>query len=117
MSGAARPSRGATRKHVTWGSAGRILVVDGDEDHGHMLATVLQAQGYRVDVTHSAQTSLDALRAATYQLVLVHYGLPDRNGVALLEDARGEGLLRGVAQMLFTGKTSLRASDTTTVLR
>ncbi|HET6899580.1 MAG TPA: hypothetical protein VFK70_14590 [Vicinamibacteria bacterium] len=38
-----RGSRGG--KHVTWGAAGRILVVDGDHDHGPLLATVLQAQG------------------------------------------------------------------------
>jgi circadian clock protein KaiB len=103
-------------KHVTWGSAGRILVVDGDEDHGPMLATVLQAQGYRVDVTPSAQAGLGALRQDTYQLVLVHYGLPDGNGMALIEQARAEGVLHGAAQMLFTGKPSLRSSDTTTVL-
>jgi CheY-like chemotaxis protein len=104
-------------KHVTWGSAGRVLVVDGDEDHGQMLATVLQAQGYRVDVARSAQAALEALREAKYQLVMVHYGLPDRNGVALLEEARAEGALEGAAQMLFTGKASLPSSDMTTVLR
>jgi circadian clock protein KaiB len=109
--------KGATMKHVTWGSAGRILVVDGDEDHGPMLATVLQAQGYRVDVTPSAQAGLDALRESRYQLLLVHYGLPDRNGMAFLEEARAEGVLHGAAQMLFTGKASLQSSETTTVLR
>jgi circadian clock protein KaiB len=110
-----RGSRGG--KHVTWGAAGRILVVDGDNDHGPMLATVLQAQGYRVDIALSAQAGEKALREARYQLVLVHYGLPDRNGVAFLESARAEGLLDGAAQMIFTGKDSLQSSDTTRVLR
>ena len=81
-----------------------------------MLATVLQAQGYRVDVSPSAQAALDALRDSTYQLVLVHYGLPDLSGVALLEEARAEGVLHGAAQMLFTGKASLQSSGTTAVL-
>jgi len=103
-------------KHVTWGSAGRILVVDGDEDHAGLLTGVLQAQGYRVDVARSAEGGLEALRAAGYQLLLVHYGLPDRNGVAMLQEARAEGILAGAAQMLFTGKPSLEV-ETATVLR
>ena len=104
-------------KHVTWGSAGRILVVDGDEDHAGLLTGVLQAQGYRVDVARDAQGGLEALRAAGYQLLLVHYGLPDRNGVAMLQEARAEGIVAGAAQMIFTGKASLQSSGTTTVLR
>jgi len=110
-----RGSRGG--KHVTWGAAGRILVVDGDHDHGPMLSTVLQAQGYRVDIAPSAQAGHEALRAARYQLLLVHYGLPDGTGVAFLESARAEGLLDGAAQMLFTGKASLESTDTTRVLK
>jgi circadian clock protein KaiB len=104
-------------KHITWGATGRILVVDGDNDHAPMLATVLQAQGYRVDIAPSAHAGHEALRGARYQLVLVHYGLPDRNGVAFLESARGEGLLEGAAQMIFTGKDSLQSSGTTRVLK
>lgn len=94
-------------KHVTWGVAGRILVVDGDEDHAVLLATVLQAQGYRVDVARSAEEGLDKLRATKYQLLLIHYGLPDRTGSALLQEARASGLLEGVAQILFTGKPAV----------
>lgn len=110
--------QGAARggKHVTWGAAGRILVVDGEDDHAPLLATVLQAQGYRVDIAPTAEAGHAALRDARYQLVLVHYGLPDRNGVAFLESARAEGLLEGVAQMIFTGKASLESSGTTKVL-
>jgi len=49
--------------------------------------------------------------------LLVHYGLPDGNGMAFLEKARAEGLLKGAAQMVFTGKASLQSSGTTKVLR
>jgi circadian clock protein KaiB len=81
-----------------------------------MLATVLQAQGYRVDIARSSHAGLEALAEASYQLLLVHYGLPDGTGVAFLEKARAEGLLKGAAQMLFTGKASLQATETTRVL-
>jgi circadian clock protein KaiB len=105
------------RRHVTWGATGRILVVDGDEDHGLLLASVLQGQGYRVDVARTAGEGLQSLRAARYQLVLVHYGLPDRTGAALLLEARAEGLLQGAAELMFTGKPSLEEAAGVKVLR
>jgi circadian clock protein KaiB len=104
-------------KHVTWSAAGRILVVDGDEDHGAMLAAVLQSQGYRVDVAGSAGAALERLQGERYDLVLVHYGLPDRTGAALLQEARAAGLLQGAAELLFTGKPSVKSTDALKVLR
>ena len=82
-----------------------------------MLATVLQAQGYRVDVARSAKTALDSLRAAKYQLVLIHYGLPDRAGTTLLQEARAADLMQGAAQLLFTGKPSIESTEDVKVLR
>jgi circadian clock protein KaiB len=96
-------------KHVTSSTPGRILVVDGDEDHGTMLATVLEAQGHRVDVARSADDALEKLRADPYRLLLIHYGLPDRTGTALLQDARAADLLQGATPILFTGKPTLEA--------
>jgi CheY-like chemotaxis protein len=105
-------------KHVTRDATGRILVVDGDEDHAAMLAAILQAQGYRVDVARSADEGLARLREAQYQLLLVHYGLPDRTGTALLQEARTAGLLQGAAPMLFTGKPTLEgATEAVAVMR
>jgi circadian clock protein KaiB len=104
-------------KHVTWGSTGRILVVDGDEDHAGLLAAVLQAQGYRVDVAVSGQAALASLAAAKYELLLIHYGLPDQTGMALLQEARAQGLIQGAAQLLFTGKPSVENTEDVKVLR
>ena len=104
-------------KHVTWGSAGRILVVDGDDDHAAMLAAILQAQGYRVDVASSADQAMERLREDRYHLLLVHYGLPDRNGVALLQEARSARLLEHTAELLFTGKPTLDSAERTKILK
>jgi circadian clock protein KaiB len=104
-------------KHASWGATGRILVVDGDEDHGAALAGVLQAQGHRVDVARSADAGLACLRGEKYQLVLVHYGLPDRTGLSMLQEARGEGILQGAAELMFTGKPSVESTADVKVLR
>jgi CheY-like chemotaxis protein len=103
-------------KHVTWGAAGRILVVEEDEAYASMVAAVLQAQGYRVDVARTAADGVDFLRRERYGLALVHYGLPDRTGVQMLEDAHDEGLLEGTAELIFTGKPTVDAPEEVLVL-
>jgi circadian clock protein KaiB len=104
-------------KHVTWGAAGRILVVDGDADHAEVLQTVLQAQGYRVDVSLSGGEALQKLAEAKYELLFIHYGLPDQNGIALLQQARAQGLVQGAAELLFTGKPDVDGAEGVKVLR
>jgi len=106
-----------TGKRVSWDAAGRILIADAEEDHAGALAAVLQGQGYRVDVVASAEAALEALRSAPFQVLLIHYGLPDRNGVALLKQARAEGLVGEAAEILFTGKPAVEGADDVTVLR
>jgi circadian clock protein KaiB len=91
--------------------------VDGAEDHAAALAAVLQAQGYRVDVAHSAAAGLELLAAAPYALLFIHYGLPDQTGTALLQQARDQGLIHGAAQLLFTGKPSVEEMEDVKVLR
>src|SRR5262245_17275116 len=81
-----------------------------------MVDAVLQGQGYRVDSAATASAGLDLLRGERYGLVLVHYGLPDRTGVELLDQARAEGLLEGVAALLFTGKPSVESAGDVTVV-
>jgi CheY-like chemotaxis protein len=106
-----------SRRRVTWGSPGRVLVVDGDEDHAAVLTAVLEAQGYRVDQARSAEEGLTRLRGERYALLLVHYGLPDRTGTWLLKEAREEGILHGAAELMFTGKPWVDGTPDVKVLR
>ena len=87
------------------------------EDHAGALAAVLQAQGYRVDVAFSARAALETLANAKYELLFVHYGLPDLPGTALLQQARDQGLIQGAAQLLFTGKPSVEEMEDVKVLK
>ena len=82
-----------------------------------MLATVLQAQGYRVDVSPSAQAALERpARLTPTSSSSSTTACPTGSGVALLEAGARGGVLHGAAQMLFTGKASLQSSGTTAVL-
>jgi CheY-like chemotaxis protein/two-component sensor histidine kinase len=66
----------------------RLLVVDDNEDAGHMLGLCLEAAGYRVTVVQSARAALEAVRVDPFDACLLDIGLPDMDGNALARELR-----------------------------
>jgi signal transduction histidine kinase/ActR/RegA family two-component response regulator len=71
----------------------RLLVVDDNDDAGHMLGLYLEAAGYRVTVVQSARAALEAARAeaanaAPFDACLLDIGLPDMDGNELARQLR-----------------------------
>ena len=66
----------------------RLLVVD--DDHAFRLSTaaLLRADGYEVDVAADATGAVQALRAQTYDLVLLDLRMPGIDGIQLVETLR-----------------------------
>jgi DNA-binding response OmpR family regulator len=66
----------------------RILLV---EDHQRLAGSIVEGMagfGFRVDTFASAAEGLAALRSISYDGVILDLGLPDRDGLDLLEDIR-----------------------------
>jgi two-component system KDP operon response regulator KdpE len=69
-----------------------VLVVEDDASLNAALATTLKAAGFR---PITARTAAEGLRWLTHyapDLVLLDLGLPDRDGLAVIADIRGNGL-------------------------
>ena len=66
----------------------RILVVDDEMDIRESLETLLQFEGYRVDMAATANDGAKALERSNYDLVLLDLMLPDRSGMELLHEVR-----------------------------
>src|SRR5688572_28502415 len=66
----------------------RLLVVD--DDHAFRLSTaaLLRADGYEVDVAPDATAAVQALRAHTYDLILLDLRMPGIDGIQLVESLR-----------------------------
>lgn len=67
----------------------RVLLVEDDRLIGDGLATALRQDGYSVDWLRDGQAASDALRAASFDLVLLDLGLPQRDGLSVLRELRG----------------------------
>ncbi|WP_343074663.1 response regulator transcription factor [Nakamurella aerolata] len=70
-------------------SGGRIVVVDDDPALARALAINLKAHGYQVTVAHDGKSALDAVAHAHPQVVILDLGLPDLDGIEVLDGIRG----------------------------
>jgi DNA-binding response OmpR family regulator len=66
----------------------RILLVEDDQLLAKGIETALERAGYTVDHTSTAKAALANVRETTYELILLDLGLPDMDGLVLLQTLR-----------------------------
>src|SRR5579872_1491429 len=69
-------------------SKGRILVVDDEADIRESLETLLQMEGYSVELAQNATEGLKRMESGTYDIVLLDLMMPDRSGMEVLRSVR-----------------------------
>lgn len=63
----------------------RILIVDDDESIRNTMKTILEDEGYVVDVAASGKEALKKTDTTTYNIAMLDIRLPDMEGVELLK--------------------------------
>ncbi len=66
------------------GETARILIVDDDENIRKVLATILEDEGYNVDLVENAKKAIEKTKRNFYNLALIDIRLPDMEGTELL---------------------------------
>jgi DNA-binding NtrC family response regulator len=74
-------------------SANQILVVDDEVGIRELLFEILRDEGYAVRLAESAQTARSARKEMRPDLVLLDIWMPDTDGITLLKEWAGSGLL------------------------
>ena len=64
----------------------RILVIDDEENMRHMLALLLEKEGYQVDNAADGKQGLDLASESFYDLILCDLKMPVMDGMAFLEN-------------------------------
>jgi len=70
------------------GARGRILVIDDEAEIRESLETLLQLEGYEVDLAQNAAEGERRLEQRAYDLVLLDLMMPDKSGMEVLHDVR-----------------------------
>ncbi len=68
--------------------AGRILVLDDEENYAEMLQDLLRQHSYRVDMATRPERAIDQLEEIPYDLVISDYKMPVMDGAEFLRKAR-----------------------------
>jgi len=68
--------------------AGRILVLDDEENYAEMLQDLLCQNNYRVDMATRPERAIDQLEEIPYDLVISDYKMPVMDGAEFLRKAR-----------------------------
>jgi DNA-binding NtrC family response regulator len=68
--------------------AGSILIIDDEAAIRESLETLLEFEGYRVESAETGEQGLAKIGQRPFDLVLLDYALPDRNGLEVLADIR-----------------------------
>jgi len=66
--------------------AGKILVLDDEDNYAEMLCGLLHAHHYRVDVTTRPDWAIQQLKQIHYQLIVSDYKMPVMNGAEFLKE-------------------------------
>ena len=68
--------------------AGRILVLDDEENYAEMLQDLLRDHNYRVDMATRPERAIDQLEEIPYDLVISDYKMPVMDGADFLKKSR-----------------------------
>ena len=81
----------------------RVLVVDDNRDAADSLQTLLQLEGYVVDVAYDGKQALAAIEAAWPQLIVMDLGMPGMDGYEAARRIRLQARGREVLMIALTG--------------
>lgn len=81
----------------------RILVVDDLPDNYFLLQTILEGEGYQVEIADSRFAALDKITANPPDLVLLDVMMPEMNGFEVTQRIRQNPALPFIPILLVTG--------------
>ena len=86
--------------------AGSILVVEDEPAIQELVSFACSNGGYKVRGADSVGAALEAIRQALPDLVILDWMLPDRPGVELLRELRGDERTRGLPIIMLTARSA-----------
>lgn len=70
----------------------RVLIMEDSDRLRESIAAGLRSAGYAVDAVSNGRTGLIHLRTTTYDVAILDLGLPEMDGLAVLQEARSKGV-------------------------
>ena len=72
------------------GSRKTILFIEDDKPIAEMYSRILEREGYHVEFAYNGRDGLEKAQAKTYDLILLDIMMPEKTGIEVLHELRGE---------------------------
>jgi two-component system CheB/CheR fusion protein len=82
---------------------GRVLVIEDNADSREMLKSLLELDGYQVQVAEDGRKGLEALKQSVFDVALVDIGLPGIDGYQVARSARASQKANATRLVALTG--------------
>src|SRR5438128_10122398 len=92
-----------SRHTIELASAGSVLIIDDEAAIRESLETLLEFEGYSVQSASTGELGLVKLGECPFDLVLLDFALPDRNGLEILAEIRDRDLQLAVIMITDDG--------------
>jgi diguanylate cyclase (GGDEF)-like protein/PAS domain S-box-containing protein len=86
----------------------KVLIVEDSVEMADLLAISLQDDDIETEIAGTGEAALEVLRNGDFQLVLLDLGLPDIDGMEVLEKIRGDEQLSRLPVIVITGREKMR---------
>jgi PAS domain S-box-containing protein len=84
----------------------RILIVEDDYDIAIFLSMIIQKENITCDIAYNAQEAKKMLSENKYNIMTLDIGLPDQDGIELLEELRKDVTFKNLSVIVISAKTS-----------
>lgn len=88
-----------------------ILIVDDSADNLFLLQTLLEAEGYRVDVADSGYLALEKIKNSPPALILMDVMMPDMSGYEVTQAIRKNQTMTSIPILLVTAYSEVDAAQ------
>jgi len=82
----------------------RILIVDDSTTNNILLQSILEEEGFRVDVAFSGQEALNLVEKQKPALILLDIMMPEIDGITLLRKIQKEQATKSIPVVMVTAK-------------
>jgi CheY-like chemotaxis protein/signal transduction histidine kinase/HAMP domain-containing protein len=90
----------------------RLLVVEDDATQRKSIVELIGESDVQITAVGTAAEALDALNNDQFDCMVLDLGLPDMNGVDLIEQLKAEGKLQDLPIIVYTAKDLTRGEET-----
>ena len=88
-----------------------IVVIEDEPDISALLATLFDAEGYRVIAALNADSALRLVQSNHPDAITLDLGLPDRDGQQLLYELKGDDSTRGIPVIVVSAYAGRLSND------